>query len=120
MKAIKIVDHELSVKVSGGDAGVLKLRQEGRRFTVIGLTLNDPELMRQLSDGDNVCFGFDPANATEVLDTSSDAYQCFNTSTEVKYGDVTLSCTEMRASCIEDIKAALTRVKINPFNPEAI
>jgi len=101
--------HELKLKVAGGPA-ILRLEQSGRRFRVLDLQ----------ADGERVTFGFDPSKATAVLDKGSDAYQCFNIASDVRFGDVVLSNTEMRAACIQDIEAALTVVKVRCFNPEDI
>lgn len=104
------MDHELKIKTSSG-AGQLRLKQSGRNFEVVSLAI----------DGDdNAVFGFDPKHATAVLDKGSDALQCFNIASDVRYGDVVLSNTTMRAACVEDIAAALKVVKVCCFNPEAI
>lgn len=102
--------HELKVKTNAGP-GVLSVRQRGRNFEVLALTLKNDE---------HASFGFDPGSATEVLDSGSDALQCFNIACRVRYGDVILGNQDMRAVCLEDLAAALTRVKIRCYNPEEI
>lgn len=103
------MEHVLQVKTGRG-TGILRLQQKGRRFTVLGLTV----------EGESATFGFDPSKATTVLDKGSDALQCFNIASDVRYGDVVLSNSEMRAVCVEDIAAALKVVKVRCFNPEDI
>lgn len=103
------MEHTLQVKTTSG-TGILRLQQQGRRFTVVDLTVN----------GESETFGFDPSKATAILDKGSDALQCFNIASSVRYGDVVLSNSEMRAVCVEDIAAALKVVKVRCFNPEEI
>lgn len=105
-----VTDHVLNIKTSAGP-GILRLQQTGRRFTVVSLSV---------PDDDNATFGFDPSKATAILDKGSDAYDCFNIASDVRYGDVVLSNTEMRAVCVQDIEAALKQVKVCCFNPEDI
>lgn len=104
------MEHQLNIKTNSGP-GVLRLRQTGRRFEVLGL---------DVSGRTNVAFGFDPKRATEVLDTCSDAWQCFGIANRVSHADVVLSNSEMRAVCVEDIAAALKVIRVRCFDPEEI
>lgn len=102
--------HHIEVKTNHGE-GTLTVEQQGRRFRVISLkTVND----------DNEAFGFDDKHALSVLDNSSDAYQCFGIPTRIQYGTVLLGNDEMKAQCVEELKAALKVVKIRCFDPEAV
>ena len=105
------VPHELRLKTASGMA-TLRLLQKGRRFDVTGFEVDGrPELS----------LAFDPkGGGVENLDDTSDAAQCFGVSTKVKIDGVFLSASEMKASCIEELSAALKKVKLRTYNAEEI
>lgn len=106
------MEHTLSVKTSGGKEATLVLDQKGRRFAVVDF---------KMADADHYWFGFTPGSSgVENLDETSDIQQCFGISSKIRYGDVVLGNSEMKASSIEELTQALNCVKIRVYNPEEI
>lgn len=106
-------EHTLRVKTTAGMATLL-LAQQGRKFLVKSFLADDAP---------DRSLGFSPQGpGVEDLDAGkSDASQCFNISTHVRVdGNVTLSVHEMKASCIEELRSALKKVKLRAWNREEI
>lgn len=102
---------ELKLSTPAGQA-VLVLNREGRIFHVESFEVaGRPEL--------SLAFSAKGAGV-EDLDGTSDAAQCFGVSTKVRYGNVVLGNTEMRAASREELEYALKQVKVRTFNSEEI
>ncbi|KVP17177.1 hypothetical protein WJ84_02540 [Burkholderia ubonensis] len=104
-------DHVLSVRTSAGKARLV-LERNGRNYTVKAFAVEGREDL-------SLAFAAQ-APGFENLDTTSDIAQCFNLSTKVRYGNVVLGNTEMRANSIEELQYALAQAKVRTFNHEEI
>ncbi len=104
-------EFKVNVNTPSGTA-VLTLFQNGRYFEVLDFEVEGrPELT----------LAFSPTGVgVENLDESSDAAQCFNLSTKIRYGGVLLGNLVMRANSREELEYALKQVKVRTFNHEEI
>lgn len=101
--------HELTLNTPAGPARLV-LTRKGRTFEVTAF---------QVAGREDLCLAFAAqAPGFENLDTTSDLAQCLNLSSKVKYGDVVLGNTEMRAASIEELVYVLKQAKVRVFNPE--
>lgn len=105
------VRHSLKLKTNIGPVE-LDLLQKGSTFEVERIeSLDEPEFQ----------VGFDPDGPGVInLDKSSDAMDVFNISTTIRVDRITLSSLEMRAHSIEELEAALKKVKFRRWNHEEI
>lgn len=102
-----IIKHEFKVQT---DAGVAKLMlmQRGRVFDVIRFeVMENPE----------ISIGFKIKGVVvENMDESSEIWESFKISTKVRFNDVILSATQMRATCIEELMYVLQRVSLATYD----
>ncbi len=103
--------HTLRLKTSSGMA-TLELARKGRRYDVRSFEVDGHpgRVLAFKASGPGV----------ENLDETSDARQCFGVSTRIRIDGVLLDSSEMRASSLEELEAALRKAKVQPFDPEEI
>jgi hypothetical protein len=110
--ALEALDsHVLSVQTPAGEA-LLVLEQMGRDFRVKSFSVDGRDELQMAFAAH--------AQGFENLDTTSDIAQCFNLSSKVRYGNVVLGNTEMRANSLEELAYALKQAKVRTFNREEI
>lgn len=102
---------ELNVLVSKKPA-VLHLQRKGRQYDVMAL---------EMEGSRRWVLAFGKARGEVVnLDHESDAMQCWGLSTKVQVGHVVLGASEMKASSLDELKAALKSADLRAFDPEEI
>lgn len=111
LESISLDDHVLSVRTPAGNARLV-LARKGRTYAVKAFAVEGREEL-------SLAFAAQ-APGFENLDTSSDIAQCFNLSTKVRYGNVVLGSSEMRANSIEELEYVLKQAKVRTYNYEEI
>jgi len=102
-------NHVLKLQTPAGNA-CLVLARNGRLFTVRSFAVQDR---------DELGLAFEPqVPGFENLDSHSSVAQRFKLSTMVRYGDVVLTNTVMRADSIEELEHTLKRAQVRVFNHE--